>query len=398
MAAIPTEPEPQPESSEPDNGFPAQSGAIHFRVSSEDHAPAGHAEALFSRLLQGRKRRLSAQRDKVRCEGYRGDEQQRASYDEVDSDAYWRRQCVRRVVARAGTPSRAVRANVVDLCDTREKQCDSRPRRGEDADLHTSGGQGGLPGETGYTHAFDRGNQEPSEGCSTAALYLRVSTEEQDLAGQERDLRTEADRRGWTVVKVYAEKVTGTGRVERDEYARLLEDARRQDRPFDRVLVWSLDRWSRAEKFTEAVEAIWALEALGVSFHSLKEPALDTPENPSLDLGREVLRAILPVLSSFESRRKSERVRLAMRELREGRRKTRSGRPVGRPRRVTEEVAARVSEFRRTGLPWKDVARRVGLPAETCRKADWLLKRGRRAVDNSPPSQTVRSTPEEPSR
>ena len=43
-------------------------------------------------------------------------------------------------------------------------------------------------------------------GC---ALYLRVSSEEQDLTGQERDLRAEAARRGWAVVAVYAEKVTG---------------------------------------------------------------------------------------------------------------------------------------------------------------------------------------------
>jgi len=45
------------------------------------------------------------------------------------------------------------------------------------------------------------------------ALYLRVSTEDQDLAGQERDLRTEAERRGWTVAAAYSEKVSGTGKV-----------------------------------------------------------------------------------------------------------------------------------------------------------------------------------------
>jgi DNA invertase Pin-like site-specific DNA recombinase len=227
-------------------------------------------------------------------------------------------------------------------------------------------------------------------------LYLRVSSEEQDLAGQERDLRAEAERRGWLVVAVYAEKVTGTGRVERDEYERLREDARRPDRPFDRVLVWSLDRWSREPSFVRAVGSIEELEALGVRFHSLREPTLDSPEDGSPSMARDLLRAVLPVISSFESRRKSERVRLAMREIREGRRVPKG--PVGRPRRVTREVAARVAELRATGLPWKDVARRVGLPAETCRKASWLLKRAGRTVDNPPASQTVPVPPEEPPR
>ena len=67
--------------------------------------------------------------------------------------------------------------------------------------------------------------------AASAALYLRVSTEDQDLAGQERDLRTECALRGWEVVAVYAEKVTGTGRVERKEHERLLADAARPGDP-----------------------------------------------------------------------------------------------------------------------------------------------------------------------
>jgi DNA invertase Pin-like site-specific DNA recombinase len=208
----------------------------------------------------------------------------------------------------------------------------------------------------------------------------------------------EAARRGWVVVSVYREKVSATGRLERTEYERLLSDARRPDRPFGRVLVWSLDRWSRAERFTEAVESIWELEALGVQFHSFKEPSLDSPEDGALDLGRDVLRALLPVVASFESRRRSERTRLALREIQSGRRPTRSGRPVGRPRRVTPEIAVKVTKLRSGGLRWADVARRVGLPAETCRKAAWHLKTAGRAVVSPPAVETVRASPGEPPR
>lgn len=115
--------------------------------------------------------------------------------------------------------------------------------------------------------------------------------------------------------------------------------------------------------------SIEELEALGIRFHSLREPPLDSPEDGSPSMARDLLRGILPVISSFESRRRSERTRVAMREIRERRRKTRSGRPVGRPRRVTPEVSARIAEARASGLTWKETARRAGVPAETCRKA-----------------------------
>lgn len=202
----------------------------------------------------------------------------------------------------------------------------------------------------------------------SVALYLRVSTEEQDLAGQERELREESGRRGWAVVAVFAEKVSGTGKVERVEYDRLLAEAATAERPWTHSLVWSLDRFSRAETFTKATQAVLDLETLGVRFHSLKEPQLDTPEDGVPTIGRDVLLALLPVVAGFESKRRSERVRVAMREIKEGRRPTRSGRPPGRPRRVTPELAARVRELRARGLPWKTVAQHVGLPSGTCRK------------------------------
>lgn len=206
------------------------------------------------------------------------------------------------------------------------------------------------------------------ESRNRCAVYLRVSTEDQDLAGQERDLRGEAERRRWTVAKVYAEKVSGTGKVERREYDRLIAEANLRGRPFDHLLVWALDRFSREATFTKATQAVLDLEKLGISFHSLKEPTLDTPEDGRANLGRDVLLALLPVIASFESQRRSERVRVAMREIKEGRRRTRSGRPPGRPRRVTPEVISRVQELRSRGFEWKVIAQYVGLPAGTCRK------------------------------
>jgi DNA invertase Pin-like site-specific DNA recombinase len=207
-----------------------------------------------------------------------------------------------------------------------------------------------------------------TESPAVVALYVRVSSEDQDLAGQERDLRTECARRDWQIKAVYSEKASATGRIERKEYDRMLADANAPERSWSHVLCWALDRFSREATFTRATQAVLDLETLGISFHSLKEPTLDTPEDGKPNLGRDVLLALLPVIASFESKRRSERVRVAMKEIKEGRRRTRSGRPPGRPRRMTEELAAKVLALRARGLPWNVVAQHAGLPAGTCRK------------------------------
>jgi DNA invertase Pin-like site-specific DNA recombinase len=208
------------------------------------------------------------------------------------------------------------------------------------------------------------------------ALYLRVSTEDQDLAGQRRELEAEAARRGWTIAEIYEEKVSGTGKVERREYDRLLKEARVPDRPWSHLLVWSLDRFSREERFTKAIDAILDLEKGGVTFHSLKEPYLDTPTGAAgaFDV-RGLLLSVTSLVAGFESRRRSERVRVAMRELKEGRRQTRSGRPVGRPRAVTIQLARKAESLRAEGKSWAVVAQSVGLKSETCRRAVLDLRR-----------------------
>jgi DNA invertase Pin-like site-specific DNA recombinase len=203
-----------------------------------------------------------------------------------------------------------------------------------------------------------------------------VSTEEQDLAGQRRELETEASRRGWAVVAIYEEKVSGTGKVERSEYDRLLKEARATDRPWTHLLVWSLDRFSREATFTKATQAVLDLEAVGVRFHSLKEGTLDTPDDGKPNLGRDVLLALLPVIAAFESKRRSERVRVAMAELKAGRRRTRSGKPPGRPVRATPEKVEAILRWKAQGLSYRLIAQKVGLPRGTCANVASRVRRG----------------------
>ena len=218
------------------------------------------------------------------------------------------------------------------------------------------------------------------EGAARVALYVRVSTEDQDLEGQERDLRAYATSRAWVVVEVYREKLSATGKVDRPAYERLLRDASNSERSWGHVLVWSLDRWSRSTRFTDAVRSIEDVEARGVKFHSYREPMIDSSEDGSPNMGRDLLRAILPVIATFESRRRAERVSLAMRELKEGRRTTRSGKPWHRPIRVTPEKLEALLKLRAQGKPWATVAQAVGLPANTCKSAAWKARKQKEGV------------------
>jgi DNA invertase Pin-like site-specific DNA recombinase len=223
--------------------------------------------------------------------------------------------------------------------------------------------------------------------ASTAvALFLRVSTEDQDLSGQERELREYCRFRGWVVVSVYAERISGAGKIDRKEYDSLLAVAREPSRPWSRVVVWSLDRFSRDETFTKATQAILDLEAAGVRFCSLKEPTLETPEDGKPNLGRDVLLALLPVIAAFESKRRSERVRVAMKELKAGRRRTRSGRPVGRPARLSAEIVRSVVAMRRRDppVPYSEIAQRLRIPTGTARRAFSLASRGLPAFVSGP--------------
>jgi len=75
-----------------------------------------------------------------------------------------------------------------------------------------------------------------------ASLYLRISTKDQTVENQERELRLWAERLGLEVVSVYADTASGA-RSDRAALAEVLAGAHR--RLFDALLIWSLDRLTR---------------------------------------------------------------------------------------------------------------------------------------------------------
>jgi putative DNA-invertase from lambdoid prophage Rac len=74
-----------------------------------------------------------------------------------------------------------------------------------------------------------------------AAIYARVSTEEQTTDNQIPVLEKWAKARGWEIIKIYSEEASAWRAGHQKELA--LKDTRHGE--FDLVLVWALDRLTR---------------------------------------------------------------------------------------------------------------------------------------------------------
>ena len=107
----------------------------------------------------------------------------------------------------------------------------------------------------------DRITWTPAEQASAldfkvARLYLRVSTDEQDLQRQER-IEEEARRAGYYVAGVYREKASGA-RADRPELLRMIDDLQ----PGEVVVAEKIDRLSRLP-LAEAEQLVTAIRAKG---------------------------------------------------------------------------------------------------------------------------------------
>jgi DNA invertase Pin-like site-specific DNA recombinase len=148
-----------------------------------------------------------------------------------------------------------------------------------------------------------------------AALYLRVSTLDQNPGTQTHDLERMAEQRGYEIVERYTDRITGT-RARRPGLDRMLTDARHGR--FQVVLVWACDRLARSTR--HFLEVLDELNHLNIEFISFREN-LDT----SGPLGRAVV-VIIGAIAELERSLIVERVRAGMRRARL------EGQHIGRPR------------------------------------------------------------------
>jgi putative DNA-invertase from lambdoid prophage Rac len=162
------------------------------------------------------------------------------------------------------------------------------------------------------------------------AIYARVSTEEQTTENQSPVLEGWAKSRGWEVVKIYQEEASAWKAGRQKELARLLEDARHGE--FDIVLVWALDRLTRAG-IPAIFQLLDSLASYQVKVFSYQESWTEQPNQPMYEL----LVSIFGWVAKQESQRRSERTKAGM--LRAKEKGTKSGKAIGRPKKPIQNQA-----------------------------------------------------------
>ena len=188
-----------------------------------------------------------------------------------------------------------------------------------------------------------------------AALYLRVSTTDQDTARQERELRAVASSRGWEIVEIYTDNgISGSkGREKRPGFDRLHQDAMRGK--FDIVMSWSVDRLGRSLK--DLIAFLQEMHAAGVDLF-LYQQALDT----TTPAGKAMFQ-MLGVFAEFERSMIAERVRSGLAKAKAN--GTKSGNPIGRPR-TSEALKQRIKDtYHAGGVGMRGIAKKFGVSLGT---------------------------------
>ena len=171
-----------------------------------------------------------------------------------------------------------------------------------------------------------------------AALYLRVSTVDQNLETQLLDLRQMAAQRGLEIVREYRDQISGV-KARRPGLDEMMRDARRGN--FDIVLVWASDRIARSVK--HFLEVLDELNHLGIEYCSFRE---------NIDTGGPLGRAIVVIVGAIAELERSlivERVRAGMRRARL------DGQRLGRP--TLELDRAAILRDRQRGQSLGQIAR-----------------------------------------
>jgi DNA invertase Pin-like site-specific DNA recombinase len=147
-----------------------------------------------------------------------------------------------------------------------------------------------------------------------AAVYVRVSTTEQETGLQETELKEYCERRGWTPI-LYRDHGQSGAKQDRPALSALLNDLRK--RKIDIILIWSLDRLARSLRHLLAISE--ECRSLGVDLVSLRQN-IDT----TLPAGRLTFQ-ILGAVAEFERELLRSRVGAGMAQAR------RAGKKIGRP-------------------------------------------------------------------
>ena len=142
-----------------------------------------------------------------------------------------------------------------------------------------------------------------------AALYARVSSDRQDVdlsvSAQLRALRDYADKNDYEVVREYVDEAESGRVMNRPEFQKMLDEAKRTEAPFKEILVWKFSRFTRKREHAVILKSM--LRRKGLRVVSITEQAEDNPT------GR-LLEGIIESVDEFYSENLAMEVLRGMRE------------------------------------------------------------------------------------
>lgn len=162
------------------------------------------------------------------------------------------------------------------------------------------------------------------------AIYVRVSTDKQELENQLSQLRLYCRTKQYFIVKTYQDIISGSEKS-RPGFDLLFDDARKLY--FQHLLFWSLDRFSRSGTlFT--LQKLKELQNLNISYESFNEPYLN-----SIGEFKDVVISIMSTLAKIEKQRISERTIAGLQRAKS------EGKTLGRPKGAKDKKQRKRSNY-----------------------------------------------------
>ena len=186
-----------------------------------------------------------------------------------------------------------------------------------------------------------------------AAMYLRVSRDDQTTENQRLVLARVAEHRGWQVTEIYEDAgISGAkGRDQRPAFDQMLKDAVRGK--FHVLMVWSIDRLGRS--VLHVANALAELNAAGVALYS---------DQQGIDSTTPMGRAMIQMASVFGEQ---ERETLRSRVIAGLDRVRQQGKKLGRPK-VAPKIEQAIREHLSAGHGILKVAAMVGVGSGTVQR------------------------------
>lgn len=207
-------------------------------------------------------------------------------------------------------------------------------------------------------------------------LLLRVSTSEQDYTYQYNTLKELCDRKGWEIVKVFANKVSGAKKnEERQEIVELIDFV--QNNKVDRVVATEISRIGRDT--LEALKTIEILNEHKVNLFLANYNIETLNSNAEVNPIAKMILTICLEISSYERNLLRYRMREGYNEYLRKRREDKENHPLGRRTEYRKNEQQYREQYKqeltllRKGISLRNVQQLTGTSVGTLRKLKQYL-------------------------